>query len=895
MTEFINSIVKNRKNALVYIIPPFIVMAIMMVMFFLSGMYPFGNKSLAWCDMRQQVLPLMLDFKDILSGNGNLIFSWQNAGGMNFLGVFLFFISSPFTFLVALVEKSEMLLFMNILTMLKMMTCSITAVVYFKNCHKKLSTYFTIILGVIYAFSGYAMLFYQNTIWLDIMYMFPLLLFSYETLIRKRKIGGFIACLTIMVLMNYYLSYMIVVFTLLYFGYYTFKNRKNLDQGIPTLFFGACGISALLSAVVWLPSFAQYLSSARGTNVIEGLFNSPITTQIYTVFPLIFATAIIVPAIIVFNRNTNKKNTKFYMVLFILTLIPVFLEPVNLMWHTGNYMSFPCRYGYITVFMALVVIAYKFGKINKKHHSGKSSIKFAVISIILAIIFAIGSVIFYKLTEESIAKYTSTLWGNLTSFLLIAGFTVTAICIYSFFFYIFRIKKISYKFFSVLLAIMVLSECVFNVNVYITSAAYSDRIYKVSMDLSDKIHDDDFYRIKAEKKYFDANLIGAMGYNSLSHYTSLTSQDYMFTMKKFGYSSYWMEVGANGGTLFTDALLSAKYNITKYPTPASVYENSFFTIEKAENYLPLGVITSADMAKEEQLPAMQRIELQQYMAETLFGLNDNMFKQYNITELNSVIYKYIDNRHYFSKPAKLENNSIIYEIDVEEKQTLYFDCFDKCSNALREPINDSFAVYVNGIFADTSYPNKDTNGLLSLGTYSNEHVTVLVDLKKNVSCASFGVYGLKHDVLGELTSNAKTADLDASGTNISGSFYAEEGEYLYISVPYEEGFTATINGEKTEVLKAFSGFSAIKLKAGENNLQMEFTPKGLKLGIVISIIGVIALGIYCFFRKKIFKIFSHTDKICKIGIYVLFAGVLFAVYIAPLVISIIGNCFKLVN
>ena len=37
-----------------------------------------------------------------------------------------------------------------------------------------------------------------------------------------------------------------------------------------------------------------------------------------------------------------------------------------------------------------------------------------------------------------------------------------------------------------------------------------------------------------------------------------------------------------------------------------------------------------------------------------------------------------------------------YSIDVTDKQTLYFDCFDKLSNSLSEDINGSFMVTVNG-------------------------------------------------------------------------------------------------------------------------------------------------------------------------------------------------------
>ena len=55
--------------------------------------------------------------------------------------------------------------------------------------------------------------------------------------------------------------------------------------------------------------------------------------------------------------------------------------------------------------------------------------------------------------------------------------------------------------------------------------------------------------------------MGALGYDTLAHYTSLTDGDYIFALKKLGYSSYWMEVCSNGGTRITDAVLANKYTV----------------------------------------------------------------------------------------------------------------------------------------------------------------------------------------------------------------------------------------------------------------------------------------------------------------------------------------------
>ena len=78
----------------IFLFPPVFVLIVTLALFKGNGLYPFGTKTLSWCDMDQQVVPLLIDFKDILSGKEGFFFSFKNAGGMNFFGVFFFFLST---------------------------------------------------------------------------------------------------------------------------------------------------------------------------------------------------------------------------------------------------------------------------------------------------------------------------------------------------------------------------------------------------------------------------------------------------------------------------------------------------------------------------------------------------------------------------------------------------------------------------------------------------------------------------------------------------------------------------------------------------------------------------------------------------------------------------------
>ena len=84
----------------VYLFSAFATFILFAVIFKCNNLYPFGELTISWCDMDQQTIPLLCDLKDVLSGNESLFLSLQNAGGMNFYGVYFFFFLLEFFVLI---------------------------------------------------------------------------------------------------------------------------------------------------------------------------------------------------------------------------------------------------------------------------------------------------------------------------------------------------------------------------------------------------------------------------------------------------------------------------------------------------------------------------------------------------------------------------------------------------------------------------------------------------------------------------------------------------------------------------------------------------------------------------------------------------------------------------
>lgn len=876
-----------------YMVPPAAVCLIIMSVFYTAGLYPFGVQSISWCDMNQQVVPFLMDFKDILSGKADLFLNLQNAGGMSFWGVFLFFISSPFTFLVALVNKSEMYHLVNLMVALKMMTCALTASIFFGNRFRRLSLLQNSALSVMYAFCGYTMFYYQNQVWLDIMYLFPVLLLGMALLLGKNRVWLYILSFSMILAVNFYLSYMVSIFLVLAYGTYLIacvpheKRRKSvLLLGLSTI------LVALLTAVVWMPSLLQYVHSARTEDLITSLKTGSFLTRMDTTLPVIFSTGAVISTILFYIGCSvgHNKKTRVAFLLLILTLIPVFVEPINKMWQTGNYQAFPVRYGYMPVFLGLALLGWMINEMSDDRLPAQSASVPLFISMIAVGALFITACLLLRNDYATITVYTKTLWGNSSSLAFLFAFSAVAGLAYLVLLCFYRFRQLGKTAFSVLLCFLTVIEAVFCSSVYLSSAANTASSYGPVLQLSDQIKDNSLYRVKMEQKYFDVNLAGSLGYGSLSHYTSLTNQEFMFTMKKLGYSSYWMEVGSSGGTAFSDAILGNRYSILRQETETessdTVYQNGSYVIRKNSLSLPVGMVMNTDSIQSlKSLPDKTRLDLQEWMYQSVFQTGKSLFTDYEPTSYENISLKKGETyKITFSEPY--QTGLITYQIPVKGTQTLYFDCFDRLSNSLIEPINSSFHIYVNGILLAESYPSQMQNGLLNLGTFTNQTVEIQVEVAKEVSAKSFGIAGMDVDVLKSAVSQANSADLHQEGNTITGTATAQsKNAWLFLPITYGDGYSAVVNGSQREIVRVFDSMMAVRLDQGKNTVTITYVPPGFHTGLWLTLAGVILFGAFLFALKRgWYGKIRFLEAPVSILFWMFCAVVFFAVYVFPLIV-----------
>lgn len=87
-------------------------------------------------------------------------------------------------------------------------------------------------------------------------------------------------------------------------------------------------------------------------------------------------------------------------------------------------------------------------------------------------------------------------------------------------------------------------------------------------------------------------------------------------------------------------------------------------------------------------------------------------------------------------------------------------------------------------------------------------------------------------------------------TYVSGTIHAAEDGILYTSIPYYRGFKAYVDGKETEIVKIGDVMIGVRVSAGVHTVEFRYFTYGLKIGIVVSLFGMLLLAGSVFYKKR---------------------------------------------
>ena len=125
---------KNKMLIFAFLIPT----AVMLVLFVIRGIYPFGDRSFLFADMYHQYMPFFRELLHKVRGGESLNFSFNVGIGSNFLALFVYYLASPFHILSLLVPERFLVEFLSYLIVVKIGLAGLTFYIYLQD-HFRLS------------------------------------------------------------------------------------------------------------------------------------------------------------------------------------------------------------------------------------------------------------------------------------------------------------------------------------------------------------------------------------------------------------------------------------------------------------------------------------------------------------------------------------------------------------------------------------------------------------------------------------------------------------------------------------------------------------------------------------------------------------------------------------
>ncbi|MBQ8278603.1 MAG: YfhO family protein [Roseburia sp.] len=181
------------------------------------GVYPFGERSILKVDMYHQYAPFFSELREKLQNGESLMYSFNIGLGADFISLYAYYLASPLNWLLLLCPAESVLEFMALLTLLKLALSGLTFGYYLKR-HYKINSLALSVFATAYALSGYVAAYSWNIMWTDCIVLLPLIILGVERLVKDGDGRLYYVSLAVSVIANYYISIMICLFMVLYFG-----------------------------------------------------------------------------------------------------------------------------------------------------------------------------------------------------------------------------------------------------------------------------------------------------------------------------------------------------------------------------------------------------------------------------------------------------------------------------------------------------------------------------------------------------------------------------------------------------------------------------------------------------------------------------------------------------
>lgn len=813
---------------------------IMLVLFGISSIFPFGDRSFLFSDMYHQYMPFFTEFMEKIKAGEGLSYSWNVGMGSNFLALYVYYLASPLHWLAFLVPKAYLMEFMSYLVVVKIGLCGLTFSIYLRK-HFQTESITTVLFAVFYALSGYTAAYNWNIMWLDCLILFPLIIWGLERLVKEGKPVFYCLMLALSIFTNYYISIMICIFLVLYFITLLVNNecfvRPVWQFTVYSLLAGA------LASILLVPEVCAIMATDFGAmefpkeirsyfSVLDELARHQMcvtTERQLEHWPNIYcgvAVLLLVPLFAICEKISAKR--RFTMLgLALILLFSFSTNMLDFIWHGLNYPdSLPARQSFIYIFLVLVMSYEAFLHV---HEMDKQKLVYCFLGATVFLLFC------EKFAEDE--DITMGLEVLTLAFLAVYGIVLS-------YFYHHREREWQ-KALCLVAFILVVTEA--GINTYNTSIGTVNRSdylnpikdYEVLYDYA-KENTDGFFRLeKFERRTKNDGTLA--GYPTASLFSSTLNSSVADFYEKVGMRHSKVYYAFDGATPLMSAMLNVNYMYGEKKKSeqcersdrddrlyTAVAESGDITLYQCNYTLPFGFVVPMDFEMPDE-ESVNPLSIQNDMVKSL-GIEDNLF-------------------------VRVDTIKEAADLILEANKDSYYFALNRRGNSKVDMV---------GAFGTKNYKDLKYNNLMYVG-YMEQGEQIRMENaseEEEASAVNVSAYRMQIGVLKEVLyrlSQQHMENVVYDSTHISGQITMTEAGKVFLSIPYEKGWTVYVNGEETVTENYGDCFMMIPLQPGEYEIALEYTPVGKTEGIVISICGVVLLLLLIFMKRNKEDIFEEEE------------------------------------
>ncbi len=846
---------------------PFIGMLIVMII----GKYsPFGNFSMLYSDMYHQYYPFFVSFRRALLSGDSLLFNWDVGMGLDYLGLYSYYLASPLNWFSVLVPEQWVLGYFSLLMPIKLGLASMFFCTFLKGITGK-EDYSTVLFGCFYGLCAWALGYQWNIMWLDTFALLPLVMLGMIRLLKEKKFILYTITLFLSIYTNYYIGLFTCFFVFLTFICYKICRWKNFTTFIGDLtriaVFSLLAIG--MTAIVSLPTLAALQTTQSSVNKFPEGFQLNMTSEdnwkglfltmaqvagntgggiaptfkegLPNLYCGVFAT--ILSFMYLFSSDVKIKDKICAVCMLLFFNISFIVRQLDYIWHGFHFTNMiPYRFSFLYSFVALYMgyIAWT----NRRN--------FRLGQIIIAAIATLGVILCYKDLKDVV------FWAYNGVLLLLY---ISALIYHSIWEPERKISKnksepipeniakrriCSYVFVSIMAAELVMNLVNFGVAFPGTNTSNYPKGKEDSAAVIDYMQeleaDTPFYR--TETTHTQTLNDGALNdYHGVTTFTSSANVKVTEFMQALGYGAkntynrYSFEESSPVANLF----LNLKYMIER---DGKLEENAYFddiysvnNVHLLQNnaYLPLGFLCNSQLLNVNFRVEANRFLLQNSLIQQAAGINSDVWytlsgNALTIKGTGTDITPQPSTGYCAYTTQNGKTGTITYSYTATRKG---FMCID-----LDLSKRNNYSVYLNNVLLYS-----ETHSLPQMISVSDVMPGDVVQIKLKCKENENGTIKIKAAILNETLFRQAHEKLSASvlnitsfeNTKIEGNIDCRNDGVLYTSIPQNGNWYAVVDGKPAETVTIGNAMVGLLLSKGNHTIQFVYKNKAFSIGWKVSL------------------------------------------------------------